>query len=101
MSHIPASIDLNNKVNIMYPAFVKKLGLLVRKTDMKVQKTDGSNLETVGIVIVAFLVIDKADKVRFFEETFLLANVNIDVVLGMLFFTLSNANIGFSNQDLT
>ena len=48
------------------------------------------------MVVAAFLVVDKANRVRFFEETFLVANVGPEVVLGMLFLTLSSANVDFS-----
>lgn len=51
-----------------------------------------------GIVIATFLVNDKNEKVGFFKETFLLANISFDMILGMLFFILSNANIRFLEQ---
>ena len=43
---------------------------------------------------------DKANQVRFFEETFLVANISPEVVLGMLFPTLSNADVDFLSQEL-
>ena len=43
---------------------------------------------------------DKANWVRFFEGTFLIANVSPEVVFGMLFFTLSSADIDVLDQDL-
>ena len=52
------------------------------------------------MVVAAFLVEDKANRVRFFEETFLMANVSLKIVFGMLFLTLSGANVNFSGQDL-
>ena len=39
--------------------------------------------------------INTANQVRFFEETFLMANICLEVVLGMLFLTLSEADIDF------
>ncbi len=39
--------------------------------------------------------LDKNSRERFFEESFLLANVKIDVLFGMPFLTMSNANIDF------
>ena len=57
-------------------------------------------LETHGIVVTAFAMVDKANRVRFFEETFLVANVSLEVVLGMLFLTLSSADIDFSGREL-
>ena len=43
---------------------------------------------------------DKANQVRFFEETFLVANVSPEVVFGRHFLTLSSANIDFLNREL-
>ena len=43
---------------------------------------------------------DKANRVRFFEETFLVANVSPKVVLEMLFLTLSVVNNDFLDWKL-
>ncbi len=43
-----------------------------------------------------FLIQDSLGKVRFFEETFLLADTSIEVVLGMPFLSLSNVNVEFA-----
>ncbi len=43
---------------------------------------------------------DKDGKERFFEESFLLADVKPDIVLGMLFLTISNTNVDFQARDL-
>ena len=40
--------------------------------------------------------VDKANQVRFFEETFLVANVSPEVVFGMPFLNLSGVNVDFS-----
>lgn len=63
---------------------------------MEAQKIDGTTLKSFGIVIAAFSVNNKAEKVRFFEETFLLADISMDMALEMSFLTLSNANIYFT-----
>ena len=47
------------------------------------------------MVVVAFSVVNKANRVRFFEETFLLANVSPEIVFGMLFLILSGADVDF------
>ena len=70
----------------MNPAYAKKLGLLVRKTDVGAQKIDGSRLETFGMELAGFSLQDKLGMVRFSQETFLL------VVLGMPFLTLGSAD---------
>ena len=56
-------------------------------------------LDTFEIVVAAFLVIDKVNQVRFFKETFLVANISPEVVFGILFLTLSSANVDFSSRE--
>ena len=92
--------DSGSKVNAVYPAFAKELGLPIRPTDVGVQKIDGTTLETYEIVVAAFSVEDKANRVRFFEETFLMANISPEVVLGMSFLTLSGVNVDFLGREL-
>ncbi len=43
---------------------------------------------------------EKDRKERFFEESFLLANVRPDIVFGMPFLTMSNADVNFQARDL-
>ena len=43
---------------------------------------------------------DKANRVTFFEETFFVANVSLEIVFGMLFFTLSGVDVDFSDWEL-
>ena len=97
---VSALLDSGSKVNVVYPAFAKKLGLPIRLTDVGAQKIDGTTLETYGIVVAAFSVEDKASRVRFFEETFLVANVSPEVVLEMPFLSLSSADVDFLRREL-
>ena len=93
-------IDLENEVNAIYPTFAKQLDPPIMQIDVGAQKIDGTTLETHGLVVAAFSVINKANRVRFFKETFLMANVSLEVVFGMLFITLSSANIDCLGQKL-
>ena len=43
---------------------------------------------------------DKVNQIKFFKETFLVANVSSEVIPEMLFLTLSDANVDFSVQEL-
>lgn len=47
------------------------------------------------MTIARFIVEDKFEQIRFFKETFLLADTSIKVVLKMIFLSFSNANIEF------
>ena len=94
-------IDLDSEVHAMTPAYASKLGLQVRHTNVGAQKIDGSTLKTFQMVLASFQVEDKFGKARFFQEMFLLADTSSEVVLGMPFLTLNNADIQFAEKELT
>ena len=97
---ISVLLNSNSKVNAMSPAYAKKLGLKTQKTNVKAQKIDGSALEIFGMVIADFQVEDKGGRLRFFQETFLVANTKFEMVLGMPFLKISNVNIAFGEKTL-
>ena len=76
-----------------------KLGFTAQKTSIKAQKIDGSPLKTYSIVLTSFLLQDSIKIVQFFEETFLLANISVEVILEILFLIFSNANIEFAELE--
>ena len=53
------------------------------------------------MVLASFQMEDKLERIWFFQETFLLADINMEVVLGMPFLTFSNADIQFVEKELT
>ena len=53
------------------------------------------------MVIADFQIEDKGGRPRFFQETFLVADTKFEVVLGILFLKISNANIAFGEGTLT
>ena len=85
----------------MAPAYAKKLGLRVRKTDVGAQKINGSTLETYGMVIAGFQVQDKFGKAKFFQNTFLMTDTSVEVVLGMPFLALSKVEVDFAEKEYT
>ena len=93
---VQALLNSGSKVNAMTLGYALKLGLKVRPTDVGAQKINGSTLETFGMVLASFQIEDKLGKPRFFQETFLLADFSVEVVLGMPFLTFNNANIQFT-----
>ncbi len=52
------------------------------------------------MVVSIFSMSDKDNKERFFKESFLFADVKPDIVFGMPFRTMSNADINFQAWDL-
>ena len=47
------------------------------------------------MVVFTFFVLDMDNKERFFKESFLMADVNPNIVLRILFLIISNGNINF------
>ena len=84
----------------MHLAYATKLGLHARKIDVGAQKIDESYLDTFGMVIADYSVKDKLGRVLFFQKTFLLANIGLEVVLGMFFLTFSKKYIRFAEREL-
>ncbi len=93
-------LDLGSKVNAMSQAFAQQLGLKIYKTNVGVQKIDSTTLKTYEMVVSTFSVLNKDGKKRFFEESFLLTDVKLDLVLRMPCLTMSNADVDFQAQDL-
>ena len=92
--------DSSSKVNAIHPIFAKKLSLPIKPRNVGAQKIDGIMLDIVGMVFAAFSVTNKANQVRFFEKTFLVANIGPKVIFEMFFLTLSSADIDFLSREL-
>ncbi len=80
----------------MTPAYATKLSLIAKNPSVGAQKIDGLPLETYGIVSVSFSLQDNLRRVWFFEKTFLLANISMEVVLEMPFLFFSNIDVEFA-----
>ena len=98
---IRALVDPGSEANAMTPAYTAKLVLRVRKTNIGAQIIDDSIFETFEMVLADFQVEDKLKRAWFFQETFLLADINMEVVLGIHFLTFNNAIVQFVKKELT
>lgn len=54
-----------------------------------------------NIVLANFHIKNKLNKARFFQKTFLLTSININIILGKLFLTFNNVDIVFINLVFT
>lgn len=52
------------------------------------------------MIVSIFSVSDKNGKEKFFEKSFFLTDVNLDIVLGQFLLTMSNTKIDFQARDL-
>ena len=97
---VRALVDLDCEVNVITLAYSAKLNLKVQKTNIGAQKIDDSTFNTFEIVLANFQVKDKLNRAWFFQKTFLVANTTLEVIFGMPFLTLSNADIQFVEKEL-
>ena len=98
---VQALIDSSHEVNAMISGYASKLALRARHINVGAQKIDRSTFQTFKMVLANFQVEDKLRRAQFFQETFLLADISIKVVLDMSFLTFSNADIQFAEKELT
>ncbi len=84
----------------MSQAFTLQLDLKTQKTNILAQKIDDTTLKTYEMVVSIFSLLDKDGKEWFFEESFLLTKVKLDVIFRIFFLIMSNANINFQAWDL-
>ena len=84
----------------MSPAFASQLGLRIWKTNVGAQKIDGTTLETFGMVVSTFFLLNKDGQKRLLKESFLLADVKPNIVLGIPFLTINNIDINFQARNL-
>ncbi len=84
----------------MIPAYSAELDFITQKTNIGAEKIDGLSLQTYGMASASFSLQNSLGKIWFFEETFLLADTSIEVVLGMPFLAFSNANFQFGAEKL-
>lgn len=50
--------------------------------------------------MMAFLIVNQANKIRFFKKTFLIVNIILKILFEIYFFILNNINIDFLKQKL-
>lgn len=84
----------------MSQTFAFQLGIKAQKINVGAQNIIDTTLEIYGMIVSTFFISDKDSKMRFFEKNLLLANVKLDIVLEMLFITMSNTNNNFKPWDI-
>lgn len=94
-------IDSSGEINDMTPVCTLKLGQKIRLTNIKAQIIDGYIFETFEMVLASFQVKDKLKRVWFFQKSFLLADISVEVILGIFFLIFSNIDIQFVEKELT
>ena len=89
---VHALINFGSEMNDMISAYAAVLGFEICSISIRAQKIDWSSLKIFGMVIASFQLKNKLGRDWFFWETFPLANINMKVILVMLFLTFGNAD---------
>lgn len=95
---IQTLFDFDYVFNAITIAYAKKLGFQICKTNVEAQKIVSFSLIIYKIVITRFQVLDQLARACFYQKIFLLSNINKNIILKLIFLTLNNANILFTNQ---
>lgn len=74
-----------SEISAIHQIFTKELDFFICPIDIKTQKIDKIMLNIYKIGFTAFLVIDQINCVRFFEKTFLVINVGLEIVFKYFF----------------
>lgn len=96
-----ALIDSVSKVNTMTLIYTAKLGLRPRPTNVNAQKIDGSILKTYDMIPARLLLQNSQRRVQFLEETFLLDDTSMEILLEILYLALNNTDVKFTEQPKT
>ena len=60
-TEVQTFIDSENEVNAIHPTFIRALCLPIRPIEIELQKIDSTTLDTYGMLVAAFSVINKAN----------------------------------------
>ena len=69
-------------------------------TNIEAQKIDGFSLESFEMVIADSQIEDKVGRSRFFQETFLIADIKFEGIIKMFFLKFSTTNMSFEKKTL-
>lgn len=92
-NEIWALINFGSEVNAMIPIYVAKLCLKICYTNVGAWKIHNFTFKMFEIVLASFQIENKLGKTRFFQKSFLLTDISVQMVLEIFFLTFSNANI--------
>ena len=93
-------LNSESKVNAINLVFTSQPGFRIWKTNIAAQKIDGTTLKTYGMVVSIFSLLNKNDREKFFEESFLWADIKLDTMLEIPFLTMRNVDIDLQAWNL-
>lgn len=96
-SEVLTLLDSGNKLKAITLVYIPSLSLKVWPINIRAQKIDSFTFETFRIILANFHVKNKLGRAYFFQKTFLLIAISINVILRVFFLIFSNIDIVFAN----
>ncbi len=94
-----ALADSGAEVNIINRVTAQKMGLPILNTNIGLSAIHGEAVKTYGMHYIEFQQEDQQGRVRYFQDTFLAADINTRMILGMPWLTMANPNIDWSKRS--
>ncbi len=94
-----ALADSGAEVNIINRVTARKMGLPVLNTNIGLSAIHGKAVKTYGMHYIEFQQEDEQGRVRYFQDTFLAADIDTRMILGMPWLTMANPNIDWVKRS--
>lgn len=95
-----ALLDSGSEANLISQGYASELPLKIMDTSWGLATINKQQISIQGMVIAGFEVTDSLDHTRYFEETFLIADIPQPVVLGMPFLKLGNPDVSWTARTM-
>lgn len=94
-----ALADSGAEVNIINRVTAKKMGLPLLNTNVGLSAIHGDAVKTYGMHYIEFQQEDEKGHVRYFQDTFLAADIDTRMILGMPWLAMANPNIDWAKKS--
>ena len=96
-----AIMDSGSEVNVINMKWAKKKKFQLLHTDVGLRAVQGKPVVTYGMCVINFNAYDRYHRLRTFEETFLVGDIETRMILGMPWLALANPDINHAERKLT
>ena len=94
-----ALADSGAEANIINRLSAQKMGLPVLNTNIGLSAIHGEAVKTYGMHYIEFQQEDEQGRVRYFQDTFLAADIDTRMILGMPWLTIANPDIDWVKKS--
>ena len=95
-----ALLDSGSEANLISRGYASQLPLKIMDTSWGLATINKQQISTQGMVIAGFEITDSLNHTRYFEETFLIADIPQPVILGMPFLKLGDSDVSWMERTM-